>query len=150
MITLNNAVELSECELIKKCLCPAKLSFILLNSIRSWTCRSPPIWRQITSTSSRPSRRSAWEWKSSLWTSTSGRSRRTTRVTMETVCLLFVTASAQVTRVDRLLFHIWSVKANGDLWPEIRVCCFAYPVSPLKFFLCARSHWQEKAGSFPP
>lgn len=53
---------------------------VCVSSIRSWTCHCPPTWRRTTSTSSRPSRRSAWGWRSWRWTSTSDRSRRTTRV----------------------------------------------------------------------
>lgn len=53
---------------------------VCASSLRSSTCRCHPTWLPTTSTSSRQSRRSAWGWRSWRWTSTSGRSRRTTRV----------------------------------------------------------------------
>lgn len=56
---------------------------LLVDSIRSWTSPCRPTWRRTTSTSSRQSRRSGWGWRSSLWTSTKGRSRRTIRVGSE-------------------------------------------------------------------
>lgn len=70
-------------------------------SLRSWTCRCRLIWRRITSTSSRRSRRSACAWRSWRWTSTSDRNRKTIRVSGPPELMLLLCVVYLLVLIDR-------------------------------------------------